>query len=119
MYEYKCTVLRVVDGDTIDVMVDLGFETWVKKRVRLFGIDCPETRTRDRKEKKAGLKAKDFTEKMIVEFNNQCRIKSKGIGKFGRIIGEVFFDKSSEEIYCLNDMLLDNGHAVPYLENDL
>ena len=50
MYEYKCTVLRIVDGDTIDVMVDLGFETWVKKRVRLYGIDCPETRTKDRKE---------------------------------------------------------------------
>ena len=117
MYEYKASVLRVVDGDTIDVMLDLGFDTWVRRRVRLFGIDCPETRTRDKKEKKAGLKAKEFTSKMVVEFNNTCRIKSRGIGKFGRVIGEVFFDKTSEEYYCLNDMLLDTGNAVPYMED--
>jgi micrococcal nuclease len=117
MYEYSANVLRVVDGDTIDVMLDLGFDTWVRKRVRLYGIDCPETRTRDKKEKKLGLKAKEFTSQMCNEFNLQCTIKSKGLGKFGRVIGEVFFYKSSEEFYCLNDMLLDKGYATPFMEN--
>ena len=117
MYEYKASVLRIVDGDTIDVMLDLGFDTWVRRRVRSYGINCPETRTRDKKEKAAGLKAKQFVSDWCTEYNMKCVIKSKGIGKFGRVIGEVFFIKNSEESYCLNDMLLDKGHAEPFMDN--
>jgi len=117
MYEYKASVLRIVDGDTIDVMMDLGFETWVKKRIRLYGINCPETRTRDKKEKKAGLKAKAMTEKMCIDANYSCRIKSKSIGKYGRVVAEVFFDMPEDQYICLNDVLLDTGNAVPYMED--
>lgn len=117
MYEYKASVLRVVDGDTIDVMMDLGFDTWVRKRIRLYGINCPETRTRDKKEKKAGLKAKALVENIVTEYKNTCRIKSKTIGKYGRVVAEVFFDINKEEYICLNDLLLDTGNAVPYMED--
>ena len=61
MYEYKCKVVRVVDGDTVDVDIDLGFDVWLsKQRVRLYGVDTPESRTRDKEEKKYGLRAKAF-----------------------------------------------------------
>ena len=64
MYEYNVEVLRVIDGDTIDVMIDLGFDVWVKNRLRLEGIDAPETRTRDLEEKKLGYAATDEVKRL-------------------------------------------------------
>ena len=66
MYEYRCTVVKIVDGDTVDVDIDLGFGVWLKKeRIRMFGIDTPESRTRDLEEKKYGLAAKEFLTGML------------------------------------------------------
>ena len=95
MYEYKAVVDRVVDGDTIDVTIDLGFSVWKKIRVRMEGINTPESRTRDLEEKKRGLAAKDRL-KSILEFNNnKCILKVSGVGKYGRALATVLVESLS------------------------
>ena len=121
MYEYKAVVDRVVDGDTIDVTIDLGFSVWKKMRVRMEGINTPESRTRDLEEKKRGLAAKDRL-KSILEFNNnKCVLKVSGLGKFGRALASVYVDtlssttsKSSITEINVNKQLIEEGHAVAY-----
>ena len=102
MYEYKAVVDRVVDGDTIDVTIDLGFKVWKKMRVRMEGINTPESRTRDLEEKKRGLAAKDRL-KNILEFNNnECILKVSGVGKYGRALATGYFGQDlviNEAIY--------------------
>ena len=104
-------VTKVVDGDTIDVIIDLGFDIMYKSRVRLFGIDTPESRTRDLVEKKYGLMSKDFlkdklknAEKIVIKTH-----KGEETGKFGRILGEIFCDNVN-----INRQMCDVGHAVAY-----
>ena len=111
-YFYAAKVARVVDGDTIDFMIDLGFGIYHKVRVRLYGVNTPETRTRDELEKAAGLAAKDYVydwlsgrEEVYVK-----TIKDEG-GKYGRILGFVYSDPELQ--VCLNDDLIDSGHGVP------
>lgn len=113
LYHYRAKVVRTVDGDTIDVELDLGFDITLKARVRLVGINTPESRTRDLEEKAAGLAAKEYVGKWLLHFcGNQCIIETKldGRGKFGRVLGRVL----SDDGVCLNDLLLAEGHAVPY-----
>mgnify|MGYP003129061417 FL=1 len=91
MYEYSCTVKRVVDGDTVDVILDLGFDIFHKCRVRLYGIDTPESRTRNLDEKARGKMAGSFLKKSVEE-GNQVVIQTKlkdSKGKYGRVLGEV------------------------------
>ena len=90
MYEYKCRIDRVIDGDTVDVDIDLGFGVWLRKeRVRMYGIDTPESRTRDLEEKKYGLAAKAFVLAFLpVDSEQTLRTRKDGKGKFGRILGE-------------------------------
>ena len=95
MYEYRCKIDRVVDGDTVDVDIDLGFGIWLRKeRVRLYGIDTPESRTRDLEEKKYGLAAKSFVQDLLPVGSMQTlRTRKDDKGKFGRILGEfVVYD---------------------------
>ena len=95
MYEYRCKIDRVVDGDTVDVDIDLGFGIWLRKeRVRLYGIDTPECRTRDLEEKKYGLVAKSFVQDLLPVGSMQTlRTRKDDKGKFGRILGEfVVYD---------------------------
>ena len=104
-------VTKIVDGDTIDVMLDLGFDIKYKSRVRLFGIDTPESRTRDKVEKKYGLLSKKFLQEQIKK-SKRVTIKTyKGdeTGKFGRILGDVFLDGKS-----VNSLMCTKGHAVEY-----
>ena len=109
MYEYKVTLDRVVDGDTIDVNVDLGFTVWLsKQRVRLHGLDTWESRTRNLEIKKKGLLAKAFTKQMVEEAE-EIILVSFGKGKYGRILAEIRCDGVS-----LNEALIENGHAVVY-----
>tara|TARA_R100000458_G_scaffold41536_1_gene39232 strand:+ start:99 stop:515 length:417 start_codon:yes stop_codon:yes gene_type:complete len=111
MYEYACKVERVVDGDTIDVVLDLGFDILYKSRVRLFGIDTPESRTRDLDEKARGLLAKDFL-KMSIEGGDKVVIQTKlkdSRGKFGRVLGSVIVDGVD-----INLAMIENHHAVKY-----
>ena len=121
MYEYKALVERVVDGDTIDVIIDLGFKTWKKVRVRMEGINTPESRTRDLEEKKRGLAAKDRLVEILELNNNECVLQVSGVGKFGRAIASVYVDtlspaseKSSMTTINVNKQLIEEGHAVAY-----
>tara|TARA_Y100001972_G_scaffold125624_1_gene177242 strand:- start:775 stop:1155 length:381 start_codon:yes stop_codon:yes gene_type:complete len=121
MYEYKAVVNRVVDGDTIDVTIDLGFSVWKKMRVRMEGINTPESRTRDLEEKKRGLAAKDRL-KSILEFNNnECVLKVSGVGKYGRALATVLVESLSPlngedgiTLIDVNKQLIEEGHAVEY-----
>ena len=121
MYEYKAVVDRVVDGDTIDVTIDLGFSVWKKMRVRMEGINTPESRTRDLEEKKRGLAAKDRL-KSILEFNNnKCILKVSGVGKYGRALASVLVESLSPlngedgvTLIDVNKQLIEEGHAVEY-----
>lgn len=110
MYRYKVYVTRVVDGDTVDVDVDLGFSTILKKqRIRMMGIDTPESRTRDLEEKFYGKASKAHLESILAE--GEIQLQSHGKGKFGRILGELFVENSS---YSINQQMIDEHHAVPY-----
>lgn len=109
MYEYKVSLDRVVDGDTVDVHIDLGFDVRLTgQRIRLFGLDTWESRTRDLEVKAKGLLAKEFTKRMC-EDATEIVLLSHERGKYGRILGELFCDGIN-----LNTALLENGHAVKY-----
>ncbi|MAH46277.1 hypothetical protein CMI37_10630 [Candidatus Pacearchaeota archaeon] len=116
MYKYEAKIIKVVDGDTIDGMVDLGFNIWIKVRIRLAGLNAPETRTRNKAEKKRGLAAKARVAQAIEQSDNEIILTSLGVGKYGRCIGEVQFAKTyirSEKYQgkSLNKMLIKEGHA--------
>ena len=114
MYEYKCRIDRVIDGDTVDVDIDLGFGVWLRKeRVRMYGIDTPESRTRDKVEKVYGLAAKDFLSKMLSTGEMSIKTYKDAKGKFGRILGELFMKTSVGEL-SVNQSLVENSHAVRY-----
>jgi len=111
-YTYNAKLLRVVDGDTCDAMIDLGFDTWIKRRIRFMGVDTWESRTRDLDEKKKGLEAKAYTKDKLENSNEgKFTLKSHGTGKYGRVLGEIFL-KDEEE--SLNELLKLNGHAYEY-----
>lgn len=110
MYRYNVNVTRVVDGDTVDVDIDLGFGMIYKKqRVRMMGIDTPESRTRDLEEKFYGKQSKAHLVSILAEGDIQLLSHDKG--KFGRILGELFIGSSS---YSINQQMIDEYHAVPY-----
>ena len=113
MYKYGAKLLRVVDGDTADVMIDLGFDTWVKARLRFKGVDTWEKRTRNLEEKKKGLAASEFTKEYMEMNNGKFAIQSFGKGKYGRILAEVLINIDGEET-SLNKLLIENGHATSY-----
>ena len=117
MYEYRCTIDRVIDGDTVDVDIDLGFGVWLRKeRVRMYGIDTPESRTRDLVEKKYGLAAKDFVLSFLPVGSTQTlRTKKDDKGKFGRILGEfVVYDAKKDAWRTLNQIMIDEHYGVKY-----
>jgi micrococcal nuclease len=129
---YRADITRVVDGDTCDVTLHLGFDILYKGRVRLTGIDTPESRTRDLEEKKKGLAAKDRNKHLLEQ--GVFKLKSFGTGKFGRVLGEIFVDPEvvGEHItecindsehhididesgwVSVNDILIEEGHAYEY-----
>ena len=117
MYTYKIELDRVIDGDTIDAYVDLGFDVSVKKRIRFMGINTPESRTRDLEEKARGLAAKDRL-KNLLEGAKTIQLNSHGVGKYGRCLGELHIDiVDGQECLTLenvNQLLIKEGHAVEY-----
>ena len=116
-YIYKAKLERVVDGDTVDALIDLGFDTWVKKRIRYKGIDTWESRTKDLDEKKLGLAAKDRNKELLESVSSKSgffRLKSHGVGKYGRVLGEVFVKDIEGIEYNVNQTLIDEGHAYVY-----
>ena len=121
MHEYKCKILRVIDGDTVDVDIDLGFGMWIhKERVRVMGIDTPESRTRDLVEKAFGLAAKERLKELLPEGSPRVlktEVDKKGgdaKGKFGRVLGDFFVEMNNAGPKRVTDILIKEGHAVPY-----
>ena len=109
MYEYKATIIKVVDGDTVDVDIDLGFDCWVRnQRIRLFGIDTPECRTRNKQEKAHGLLAKAYAQKTL-KLGRVYALRTKEKGKFGRYLGEIRVGRTT-----INKLLIKEGLAVEY-----
>ena len=115
MYEYYVRkVENVVDGDTIDVLIDLGFDIIFGSRVRLAGIDTPESRTKDLAEKALGLEAKEYLKKAL-KYAKSVIIKTEKMDsseKYGRILGWVYVDGNT---VSLNDMMINDGYAWGYL----
>jgi micrococcal nuclease len=120
MYEYKTKVVKVIDGDTVDVDIDLGFGVWLKKeRVRIMGIDTPESRTRDKVEKKFGLASKARLKSLLGKdpvLKTQVSKKGEDMkGKFGRILGDfTVYDSNVDAWRPVTQILVEEGHAVPY-----
>jgi micrococcal nuclease len=106
----NCTIVRVVDGDTVDVDIDLGFDTWRRgERIRLYGVDTPECRSRSATEKKAGLLAKGFVIQALHE-GGTYKLTTKEKGKFGRYLGTIKIDGE----LTINAALISEHLAVPY-----
>ena len=114
MFEYFCKINRVVDGDTVDVTVDLGFDIHHSARVRMMGIDTPESRTRNLEEKALGLASKARLKELLKGQKIKIETSKEGKGKFGRILADVIVcNKDGTEINC-NQRLIEEGHARPY-----
>ena len=124
-FEYNGTLVKVLDGDTIDCYIDLGFDLKIKKRIRYMGIDTWESRTRDLDEKKKGLAAKARNKELLEA--GTFKIVSHGTGKFGRVLGEIFVspeavgheisenvDRLDGGLVSINDILINEGHAYDY-----
>lgn len=115
MYEYRIKIVKVIDGDTVDVDIDLGFGVWLKKeRVRLFGIDTPESRTRDKEEKKFGLAAKEYLKASLKKGTPILRTRKDKTGKFGRILGELLYIDNEDSFVNINEKMIEEAHAVAY-----
>jgi len=116
-YIYRGKLERVVDGDTIDALIDVGFDICVKKRIRYKGIDTWESRTRDLEEKKLGLAAKARNKDLLENISSKpgyFRLKSYGVGKYGRVLGEIFIQDAKGVQMNINDTLIAEGHAYVY-----
>ena len=116
-YNYKAKLVKVVDGDTIDAMIDVGFDIWIKKRIRYKGIDTWESRTRDLDEKKKGLAAKARNKELLESVSNKSgyfRIKSYGTGKYGRVLADIYIQDSDYNHIWVNKQLITEGHAYKY-----
>jgi micrococcal nuclease len=110
MYEYSCRINRVIDGDSVDVCIDLGFDISFTSSVRLYGIDTPESRTRDPDEKKCGLLAKKFLEEAVKNGKNIIiRTQKDEKGKFGRVLGSLVIDGIN-----INHKMIEENLAVAY-----
>ena len=117
VFEYNCKIVKVVDGDTADVDIDLGFGVWLKKqRIRFYGIDTPESRTRDLEEKKYGLMAKDIVLHYLPIGSKQTlRTRQDGKGKYGRILGEfIIHDGKTDSQMTINNWMIREHYAVAY-----
>jgi len=116
-YIYRGKLERVVDGDTIDALIDVGFDIWIKKRIRYSGIDTWESRTRDLAEKAKGLEAKARNKELLLEVSSKSgyfRLKSYGVGKYGRVLGEIFIEDAEGKQYNINETLVAEGHGYVY-----
>ena len=116
-YIYKAKLDRVVDGDTVDALIDVGFDIWFKKRIRFKGVDTWESRTRNLEEKALGLKAKARTKELLEKVSSKSgyfRIKSYGLGKYGRVLADVFIMDKDGKQWNINKTLISEGHAYVY-----
>ena len=116
-YIYRAKLDRVVDGDTVDALIDVGFDIWFKKRIRFMGLDTWESRTRDLEEKKLGKLAKERTRQLLEDVSSKSgyfRVKSHGLGKYGRVLGEIFIMDKDGKQWNVNETLIAEGPAYVY-----
>ena len=116
-YIYKAKLDRVVDGDTVDALIDVGFDIWFKKRIRFKGVDTWESRTRNLEEKALGLKAKARTKELLEKVSSKSgyfRIISYGLGKYGRVLADIFIVDKDGKQWNVNKTLISEGHAYVY-----
>jgi micrococcal nuclease len=116
-YIYRGKLERVVDGDTIDALIDIGFDVWVKKRIRYKGIDTWESRTRNLEEKAMGLKAKERNKELLEVVSSKpgfFRLKSYGVGKYGRVLADIYIQDNEGNSIWINEQLITEGHAYVY-----
>ena len=116
-YIYRAKLVRVVDRDTVDALIDVGFDIWFKKRIRFKGLDTWESRTRNLEEKALGLKAKARTKELLESVSSKSgyfRLKSYGLGKYGRVLGELFIMDKEGKQWNINKTLINEGHAYVY-----
>ena len=116
-YIYRGKLERVVDGDTIDALIDIGFDVWVKKRIRYKGIDTWESRTRNLDEKKLGLAAKARNKELLENVSSKpgfFRLKSYGTGKYGRVLADIYIQDIEGNSIWINEQLITEGHAYVY-----
>ena len=113
MYEYKCSPIKIVDGDTVDILIDVGCSIFYSSRVRLYGIDTPESRTRDKIEKKFGLLAKEYLKAFFKEAGKELIVKTHkdAKGKYGRILGELYKKDGSKSV---NQIMIEEHYGVAY-----
>ena len=124
-YQFPVTITRIVDGDTVDARIDMGFKIVYEERIRLLGLDTPESFTSNKKEKVLGLAAKYRIKELIAEANVLPKKRGKkdvvlktskhGKGKFGRILGEIWINANTGEGINVNQTLIDEGHARWYM----
>lgn len=114
MYQYNAELKRVIDGDTIVALVDLGFSTWKKVNIRFYGIDAYENRTRDKEEKIKGIAAKNRVVDVLEAAGGKFVLESKGADKYGRCLGIIHVRNAVGNLSNLNELLITEGHAVRY-----
>jgi micrococcal nuclease len=118
MYQYKCKILRVVDGDTVDIDIDLGFGVWLhRERVRVHGIDAPESRTRDLTEKLFGIAAKERVRELLPVGSTSTLVCQEydSTGKFGRILGDfTVYNNVGDRWGSMASILINEGYVAPY-----
>lgn len=116
MYTYNAELIRVIDGDTIEANVDLGFNTWSRVKIRLYGIDAYESRTRDLEEKAKGLAAKELVISLLEKSEGNFVLQSKGLDKYGRSLGIILIPDEMVDggFIDANQYLVNEGLAVPY-----
>ena len=124
-YEFPAAITYVVDGDTVDARIDIGFKIIYEERIRLLGLDTPESFTSNKKEKVLGLAAKYRIKELIASANALPKKRGKkdvvlktskdGKGKFGRILGEIWINSNTGDAINVNQVLIDEGHARQYM----
>jgi len=114
MYTYNCNIINIVDGDTVDIDIDLGFDTWKRNlRIRVNGINAPETRTKDLIEKRWGLLSKKRLEELLPVGSKQQVTTIIDKDKFGRILGELYPNSTP-----VSQTMINEHHAIPYTNDD-
>ena len=111
-WRYEAQLIRVIDGDTVDAMIDLGFSTHRSIRIRFYGINTPESRTRDKAEKKRGKAATARLIEILAENDDAFVVQSLGVGKYGRCLGVLYVESLGET--SVQDTLIAEGHGVAY-----
>lgn len=115
MYKYKAKVLEVYDADTLTLLIDIGFNIHIEEKCRLYGIDTPELRTKNKKEKALGYEARDFVMDLILGKEVEIQThKGQKKGKFGRYLVDIVVPREDSKYVTLNNVLIDEGYAKPY-----